>query len=127
MLYYLLLCLLGLTSFTSVNAVSCQDRIQIAQESGKVVVDFKYYPMKDIKSSQLIRCAPAGMRNPYYFANECQLKMGNCGGFVISKIGEEKPQVCYFKSKYPNDLIKPSESWDTSYTKGCLGTYLNNQ
>jgi hypothetical protein len=86
------------------------------------MIDYKYYPMKDVKSSELIRCAPTGIRSPYYFANECSFKMNNCNSFVISN--DLDPQVCYFKTNSLDDVITPDESWK-KHLDLCLGTYLN--
>ena len=108
----------------------CRDEIQIAQESGKIVVDFTFYPMMTIDKKP-IRCNVAGRRSSYYWANECQLKMRNCGAFVVYKTDSDKVlQVCYYDTNSEDDLVDASSNWDESYKPpegmfSCLGAYVS--
>ncbi len=107
----------------------CRDEIQIAQESGRIVVDFEFHPMMTLKTDP-IKCVDGGRRSAYWYANECSLKMSNCGAYVLFKEKTGKLTVCYYDTNSEDDLEDAPDTWDESYMPNanlwaCLGTYLS--
>ena len=106
----------------SLSPTSCLPRIQIAQVSGRIVVDYKYYAGKDFAGITPIKCVDTGKRNVYYFANECSFKMNDCHGYSIYQKPDKRAQVCYYSNKTPAALKDLPKQW--LHSVKCPGAYV---